>query len=301
MTTQLENPPTLEATPEWLAARRAHIVCEATVGAVRERVAFRAENRRLRLAIVVVVVAALTTGAALAASAFDLLPWLDSDDRAEARYSVDRSRAVGGSFPQEISCPAPTGRGAFACTAGREGRWVFMLLDRVTTQPELTRESLLAVIAAAEDQGRVTPELARRVREQIAAVGDDFFESLGRLQQIQSVFAAEIVRPGVVRVPSGGIPPTVMCERAGAELSCRDLAGSPNVPVGTPLYGIVRAPEWVERPRGDARADAERLMEAVFGRPLTEAEVRLLITLATAGTTGGEGGDAETFGPTTGG
>jgi hypothetical protein len=53
--------------------------------------------------------------------------------------------------------------------------------------------------------------------------------------------------------------------------------------VGAPIYGLVENDEWVERPfERQGPRDVAPLFEALFGRPLTAAEERLLITISTA-------------------
>jgi hypothetical protein len=169
------------------------------------------------------------------------------------------------------------------CKPGRQDEWVYTLYERVEARPEFTREAALAGLADAERAGSVSHELAEDIRMQIAAVDDDFFRKLDVLRTVQMISSPHEVRPGVLLVPPAGIPQFATCEAGeGSELRCRNLPASV-VPVGGPIYGLLENDEWVERPfvRPGPR-DVAPLFEALFGRPLTAAEQRLLITISTA-------------------
>ena len=285
MNEQVKSPPRLEPTPEWIIARREHLVREivaSTSSAPRPAQRVRTAPR-WRVAAVALAVLVLATGAALAATGFNLLDWIRSDNPSEATFAIDASRVYSGPAPDSISCADPSDADTFGCKPGRQGQWVYTLYERVEARPEFTREAALAGLADAEQAGSVSHELAEEVRMQIAAVDDDFFRKLDVLRTVEIVSSPHEVRPGILLVPPSGIPQFVTCEAGdGAELSCRNVPAG-TVPVGAPIYGLVENDRWVERPfEREGPRDIAPLYEALFGRPLTAAEERLLITISTA-------------------
>jgi hypothetical protein len=285
MNEQLKSPPRLEPTPEWITARRTHLVREiaaappTAVDATR-RLPLRPRWRVVAIAFAVIL---LGSGAALAATGFDLLDWIRSDNPSEAAFSIDTSRVYSGLAPESISCADPSDADTFGCKPGRQGQWVYTLYERVEARPEFTREAALAGLADAERAGSVSHELAEDIRMQIAAVDDEFFRKLDVLRTVQMISSAHEVRPGVLLVPPAGIPQFATCEAGeGSDLRCRNLPATV-VPVGAPIYGLVENDGWVERPfERQGPRDVAPLYEALFGRPLTAAEERLLITISTA-------------------
>jgi hypothetical protein len=84
-------------------------------------------------------------------------------------------------------------------------------------------------------------------------------------------------------VPPHDIPLLLACERRTAGISCRDLNGDEQTPVGSGLYGAVPAPDWVAVPSRQSdpiNALGERMVVAVLGHPFTAAELRLAFDLA---------------------
>ena len=118
--------PPLNGDAEGLFAR-------ACVDAGRIRAARRRRRWVTGLAFAAV---ALLTGAAIAASKLNLLPFLQTHDRNSARFSVDQSRVYRGGSPTALNCPA-AGLGAFLCTpTGTEaGARAYILATRVAAQP----------------------------------------------------------------------------------------------------------------------------------------------------------------------
>jgi hypothetical protein len=289
MNEQLKSPPRLEPTPEWITSRRAHLVREivASTPSVPRPVRRGRAVPRWRVAAVALAVLVLATGAALAATGFNLLDWLRSDNPSEATFAIDTSRVYSGPAPESVSCADPSDADAFGCMPGRGDQWVYILYERVEERPEFTREAALAGLADAERAGTVSPELAEDIRRQIAAVDDEFFRKLDVLRTVEIVSSPHEVRPGILLVPPSGIPQFVTCEAGDDDgLSCRNLPAS-TVPVGAPIYGLVENDRWVERPfESQGPRDVAPLFEALFGRPLTAAEQRLLITIGTAASEG---------------
>jgi hypothetical protein len=291
MIEQLQSPPRLDPTPEWIAARRDHVVRElAATSAPATRPRRIAGWRVVAVAFAVLV---LASGVAVAATGFDILDWIRSDNPSEATFSIDTGRVVSGPFPDSLVCAEPSETGAFTCVSDRTGRWVYILYDRVEARPELTREAALAGLADAERSGAVSQERADQIRADLAAVGDEFFHKVALLGTVTTISALHEVRPGVVLVPPPGVPQFVTCEN-GSDLECRALPESA-VPVGAPVYGLDQNDEWVEqRFEREGPRDVAPLYEGLFGRPLTPVEERLVIVLGTAAADSGpevEGGD----------
>ena len=222
---------------------------------------------------------ALLTSGALAASRFDLLPWVDQSSRSTASFSIDSSRTYRGPAPEELLCPE-AGRGSFTCTVGAipaTSRRSYLVTERVA-QPEASREALLQQLAAGEREGEIDHANAERFRRDLAAVGDDFFSALAPLSAVETVGGGQPVpgRPGFELVPPAGVPTWIACESSGAVFRCRDLASSRNVAVGTPLYFLQPSADWVAVPRQSPRpVNVRRLFHALLGRDMTPAEEQL--------------------------
>jgi hypothetical protein len=288
--TNLVNPPTIEPTQDWLSTRRAQLVRAIEAEAPSRR----GLRSNWRMAVVVLAVL-LFAGAAVAATGYTFFDWLHADEPGAARFSIDASRTVDWPAPEVLACPEPGTE--LPCVEGSSGKWVYESLSRVEAPPtNVTRERLLEAVAAAEREGRIPPETAERVRSEIAAVGDEFFEKLPILFGLRSVASPRVTRPGFVLVPPAGVPQFVTCEPDDDAFRCRSLSAAVDVPVGAPMYGLRENVEWIERPIPRRAPDLEPLYAAVFGRPLTPAERRLLITISTPASS-----DADTGGATTSG
>jgi hypothetical protein len=288
MSSQILNPPSIEPTTAWLAARRAHLARELHSDLLPAR---GLPARGWRLAIVAAATLLLLAGGALAANQFGLFDWLSSSNPGEARFSIDGSKTVAWPAPERIACDE-AGGGEFSCAAGGSGRRVYESYGRVEKEFEVTRERVLAGLAEPERNGIVSHEEADEIRALVVAVGDDFFEKMNVLSSLSSVASPRQVRPGVYRVPPQGVPQIVTCRPDGSVYSCRDLAASTDVPVGAPIYGLRESTDWVETTQAPQGANFAALVESVFGRPLTQAEVQLLRVFTTP--RAGEGGGGET-------
>jgi hypothetical protein len=281
MIEQLQSPPRLDPSHEWIATRRDHLVREIAVAPVETT---RRLSPRWRVVAVALAVIVLGAGAAIAATGFDILGWVASDNPSDATFSIDTGRVVSGPVPDSLACAAAVNEGTFACAPGRGGRWTYVFHNRVEAQPPFTRESALAALADAERAGSIDRELAEQVRADLQAVGDEFFRNIDLLRRVSRISSPHEVRPGVLLVPPADVPQFVTCEETGeSRYECRKLAGSV-VPTGGPIYGLVENDEWVEKPRElDGPRDVAPLYEGLFGRELTPAEERLVIILGTAG------------------
>jgi hypothetical protein len=241
--------------------------------------------RRTRWALVAAVfVFVLVVGGALAASHFDLLSWLRPNGRSEATYAIDRDR-YRGPAPESVVCPG-AGPGQFVCSDATfvrpSGRRYYELSDRIERLPLLTRETIRRDIDQAEKKGEMSADAARRFRNDLDAVGDDFIRALNFLDTIEtrSSFVPVPGRPNLELVPPRAVPQWIVCsESVAGGLRCHDLARAVGVPVGAPVYDLRPSPDWVAIPRVQPHQDAGRLLETVLGRKLTAAEIRFLVAL----------------------
>ena len=284
MIEQLQSPPSLDLGPEWIAARRDHVVRLISADApLADRAPRRPSRPSWRVVAIALAVVLLGTGAAIAATGFDILDWFRSDNPSETAFSIDTDRVVSGPVPDSVECADVGADGTFACTPGR-GRWTYVFYNRVEAQPEFSREAALNAVAVAERAGSLSHEAADQARADFDAVGDEFFNRINLLLTVTTISSPHQVRPGVLLVPPANVPQFVTCERAGGSTyECRNLAASV-VPVGAPIYGLVENDEWVEqRFEPEGSRDVTALYEGLFGRPLTPAEERLVILLGTAG------------------
>jgi hypothetical protein len=93
-------------------------------------------------------------------------------------------------------------------------------------------------------------------------------------------------RGGYELVPPAGVPLWTQCAQTADALRCHDLAGSHDVPVGTPIYRLTTSSEWIAVPRKTSTpVDVARLFHAILGRDLTPPESRLLFDLAVVSAT----------------
>ena len=248
-------------------------------------------RRRVRLgraAVLVFAALALLTGAALAASRFDVLPFFDQSNRSSASYSVDNSRTYDGPAPRVLLCP-DAGHGSLNCTVGTRkagSHRAYLMEMRVEPTPKLTRRELLDWLAVAQNKGQVEKAAADRFRRDLAAVSDDFLTVwnlaagggtvFGGTQVSEEPGHERIAPPGFEFVPPAGVPVAAACQAAGDTFRCRDLASSRDVPVGTPLYRLQSSSDWVAIPREPQRRPLgfDRFFRAVVGRDMTPAELR---------------------------
>ncbi len=233
--------------------------------AARRRVGQIRRRRRTRMVALAVAVLMLTTGAALAAGGVDLFGWLHGGSGSQARFIVDRNRIYRGPAPAHIEY---------------RGR-VYRLLFRVAKPfPFLSRRDLLDRLAAGERSGSIDHRTAERVRTQIAAVSDQFFERFNLIPAIEQVAVSSPPAPaGHERVPPAGVAMLIVCQYG----SCRPLGAAHGIPVAAPVYLLPPAPDWVlRRVPVDAPVPWSALIEQAFGRPLTPAEWALIATLSTA-------------------
>lgn len=252
-----------------------------------------ARHRRRTIFAVAFAVLLLFAGAAIAASKYDLLPFLHTNDKNSARFTISPRGTYTGAAPVGLTCPGAR-HGTFACNATgamTQGTRNYQLGWRVDKVPSLTRQSMNASLDKAAAAGADPAQIAR-VRSDLAAVGDDFIRALNVMVRIQTVSSSSGPNTnGTERVPPRGVPAWVACR--GVMLTtfrCRPLAALVGVKTGTPLYSLQPSKDWrtVQAPPSDQQ-DIEALMENVLGRKPTAAEERFFVDLATVGTASGSG------------
>jgi len=206
--------PELDSNPEAMlraASARARVLTAA-----------HAQRRRRILIVSVAVLALIVGGGALAASQFDVLPWLSHDNPSEATFSIDRTRHYDGPAPDVLVCPG-AGSGDFTCSEGTlppRGARTYLFAERVEDVPQVTRTFMLLTLARDERRGRLSADEAARVRRDVDAVDDSFFRAIslfasvrtnggGRAGAGATWFRARATgrRPGVdlVSQPGGGV------------------------------------------------------------------------------------------------
>ena len=261
--------------------------------------------RLRRAAIVAFAALALLSSAAFAATRFDIFSWVDRSNRSNATFSIDSSRTYHGAAPEALLCPQ-AGAGFFSCSVSSlpaKTRRTYRLTQRVEAQPQVTRDSILRALAAAEKEGRlsiagvrVDHATAERMRRDLEAASDEFFSGIALLVGIETIGTGNQApgRPGFELVPPAGVPMWVACEVERGDFRCHDLASLRDVAAGTPLYLLQSSPDWVTVPSESQRPiDVDRLFRAVLGRDLTPAEARLLIDFASVGGVEADSGPAQ--------
>ena len=260
-------------------------------------------RRRQTIAALAFAVFLLLAGAAVAAQQFDLLPFLHSNDRNTARFTVSPSRTYSGAAALALTCPSAR-RGAFTCNvtgALPPGKRLYELGMRTDKVPLLTRQSLLDALDKAEAQGADPAEIAR-VRSDLDAVGDDFIRALAVVSRIETVAGgagSSTSSSGTERVPPPGVPTWAACrELTLTTYRCRPLAALTGVASGAPLYYLQQSKDWrtVQAPPAQ-RSNFDVLLERVLGRKANAAEILFFIDFATVGTaSGGSSGPTKSQG-----
>jgi hypothetical protein len=249
-------------------------------------------RRRQTIAALAFAVFLLLAGAAVAAQQLDLLPFLHSNDRNTARFTVSPSRTYRGAAALALTCPSAR-PGAFTCNvtgALPPGKRLYELGMRTDKVPLLTRQSLLDALDKAGAQGAGPAEIAR-VRADLDAVGDDFIRALAVVSRIETVAggAGSSSSSGTERVPPPGVPTWAACrELTLTTYRCRPLAALTAVASGAPLYYLQPSKDWrtVHAPPAQ-RSNFDLLLERVLGRKPNAAEIHFFIDFATVGSTTG--------------
>ena len=245
---------------------------------LRRRIVTRS-SRRL---IVVVVVLVTAGGAAFAAT--NPLGWW-STNPTEARYGSNPAVHVRTPTQQQIACGRSGGvlrcspasyelpSGVELVNGHRSTEQLYTLVDAIRPPYRgFTRHALLTYIAQRRAAGAMTVAQAARFRADIAAVPNSFFTQLEH-GGYGTYGAGGETRKGRTLVPPPGVPSLVVCEPAGPGVSCQDLNGDEQAPVGAGVYQAMTARNW----------RYERVPPENSGLPpgtsLTRAEYRVLFDM----------------------
>ena len=250
----------------------------------------------------VIVLALLVVCAGGALAATDPFGWW-SANRDEARYGSNPEVRVATPKAQQIRCH-PSSDGHFTCTPER-----FVCTGMSTNHPScwisgrgqaydkidaihppvgtrFSRASMLALIDRGLANHTLTASVAAKIRADLARVPDSFFTEL-RLASRYGTYGSSSVSQGRELVPPAGVPDILVCQNAHTGLSCRDLNGDLNAPIGAGVYGAIAERGWRTAPA-----------PKVFGGGLppgihfSNSEIQLLIDLGKAGSTQSSSGAA---------
>jgi hypothetical protein len=255
-----------------------------------------ATRRPLTSRGLVLVLAMLVLGVGGALAATDPMGWWSSNP-SEAHYRVNPDARVPTPAAQQIRCTAG-GSERLRCTPRQERCYQvrkrtpycklsgtglpYLKIDAISAPPSnslLSRAGFTKAIAKALAARRMTAAQAARFRADLARVPDGFFTELRLAAQYGTYGSGGETKNGRTRVPPVGQPATLVCTDAGRGLSCQDLNGDADAPVGAGVYSAVPGPGWrtVRTPR------------YIGGLPpgvhFTHAEEQVLIDLLRFGTT----------------
>ena len=250
-------------------------------------------RRRIQAGVAVAFAAALMTGIGLAASGIDVLSWARSDNPGEAHFGVDRGAVYTGAVPRRLACRNVSGE-TFSCTVAHvRAPRVYRFLTRAAapSEPPFSRASLLRLVDRAEKRGGLSPAKAERFRRDIGAVDDEFLNVLNELAVFQTIGAGVGTSARGTIVPPRGVPMLVFCDSVSSgRATCHPLSGATKVPNRAPLYELQPSRDWVRAKPGATEVGSSGAdLEAILGRSLTPAEVRLIEDLAEPGSAGGAG------------
>jgi hypothetical protein len=248
--------------------------------------------RRSRGLVLLLAVLVLGGGGALAAT--DPLGWWNSNS-SEAHYRVNPDARVPTPAAQQIRCTAG-GRGRLRCTPEQQRCYEvgqrapncklsgtglpYQKIDAIPAPPPnsvLSRAGFTKAIAKALAARKLTAAQATQLRDDLARVTDGFFTELRLAGQYGTYGSGGETKNGRTRVPPVGQPATLVCTDAGRGLSCQDLNGDADAPVGAGVYSAVPGRGWrtVRAPR------------SIGGLPpgihFTRAEEQVLIDLLRLG------------------
>jgi hypothetical protein len=252
-------------------------------------------RRRVRPRSLIVIVAVLLLGAGGAVAATDPLGWW-SNNPGQAHFRVNPGLRVPTPSAQQIRCRAGAGN-RFVCAPAEtrcfqvgqqaphcklSGRGLpYMRIDTVRAPPRnslLSRPGFTRAIAKAQRAGTMTAAQAAQFRSDLAAVGNSFFTEMRLASRYQSAGFGGTTRKGKEFVPPADQPTVLVCIDASSRISCQNINGDPDTPVGAAVYGAVqqRGWRWVAAPRYFGGLPP--------GVHFTSADYRVLIDLVRFGT-----------------
>ncbi|MGP0048270.1 MAG: hypothetical protein ACLPZR_05385, partial [Solirubrobacteraceae bacterium] len=213
----------------------------------------RIVSRSSRL-IVVLAATVIAGGAALAAT--DPLGWWSANPT-YARYGSNPAVRVHTPTARLIAC-ARSGEvlrclpatyepvsGVELVNGHRSTAQLYTFIDAIRPPAHgFTRRAVLADIARRRAGGAMSAAQAARFRADLAAVPDSFFTEFELATRYGTYGVGGETRDGLTLVPPAGIPSLVVCEPADRGLSCQNLNGDGNAPVGAGVYGAMTARSW---------------------------------------------------------
>lgn len=225
-------------------------------------------HRKLTPRGLVLILAVLLIGAGGALAATDPMGWWSSNP-SEAHYGIDPSVRVRTPTAQQVRCRAD-GNGHFSCMSETDrcyqighqapfcklsGRGLpYNQIDAIHAPPRnsiLSRAGFEKAIARALAAGTMTAAHAAQFRSDLARVSDSFFTELRLASRYGTYGSGGPTRGGRTLVPPASEPTLLVCTDAGRLLSCQDINGDPDAPVGAGVYAAVQGPgwRWVKAPR----------------------------------------------------
>lgn len=216
----------------------------------------------------VLVLAVLLVGVGGALAATDPMGWW-SNNRSEAHYRVNPNTRVRTPSAQQIRC-RPDGNRRFNCTAatthcyqiGQEAPFcklsgtglAYSRIGTIHAPPRdslLTRAGFTRAISKAVANGTMTAADAMRFRSDLARVPDSFFTELRLASRYGTYGTGGASRNGRTLVPPISQPATLVCAAVAGRISCQNLNGDPDTPVGAGVYSANPGPgwRWVKAPR----------------------------------------------------
>jgi hypothetical protein len=255
-----------------------------------------ARRRPLTSRGLVLVLAVLVLGVGGALAATDPMGWWSSNP-SEAHYRVNPDARVPTPVAQQIRCTSDGG-GRLRCTPQQERCYQvgqhapycklsgtalpYEKIDAIPAPPSnsvFTRAGFTKVITKALAARTMTAAQAARFRADLARVPDGFFTELRLAGQYGTYSSGSETKNGKTQVPPAGQAATLVCTDAGRLLSCQNLNGDTDAPVGAGVYSAVPSPGW----------RTVRTPPYIGGLPpdvkFTPAEDQVLIDLLRLGTT----------------
>jgi hypothetical protein len=224
---------------------------------------------------VILAVVLLGGGAAIAAT--NPFGWWSANPDT-ARFAVDPGLHVRTPRAMHIACPSASGTRVLCRPTGSGQRYLELDTVRLMNPADVfTRAHFRRALARAEARHGPSSAHLAILRRDLAAVPDSFFAEL-RLANDYQTISGGVSRNG--RVPPRGVPLWLVCQDAGAALSCRDLNGDEHAPIGAAIYYAEPAPDW--RPAPPQKRD----LGLPPGITFTPVEYRFLFDLARFGTIG---------------
>jgi hypothetical protein len=208
--------------------------------------------------VIVLAIMVACAGGALAAT--DPFGWW-SANRDEARYGSNPAVHVATPKAQNIRCQ-PNSDSHFTCTpeqyvctglstnhpscrlsgTGQAYDKIDAIHQPVATN--LSRASLLVFINRGLANHTITSSVAAKIHADLARVPDSFFTKFRIASRYGTYGSGSVSQGGRELVPPAGIPDILVCQEAQNGLSCRDLNGDLNAPIGAGVYGAVPGKGW---------------------------------------------------------